>query len=177
MRKSQTLGELLTTPLCNRINVKIGSKQGSSFFYCGKGREAIKELNKINKQLVKQNLNTLKILNDRLKNLDKVYEERIKLALAKGKITDTESYIASVNIEKERERARLPKKIQEVQWCIDTHILDRQVQEIVEGICYDEYPCKIVYVKGIEQGKYWLISEYKNKRVEKEDEEWKSLLD
>lgn len=167
---NKTLGELLITPLYQRINVKIGSKQGSSFFYCGKGKEAIKELNKINKQLVKQNTLTLNNLKTRLEHLDEIYQERINLAKEKGKITDLKSYIASLNVEKERERIRIPKKIAEVEWCINNHVLDRPVQEIVDGICQDEYPCKIVYIKGIEQGKYWLICEYKSKKVEKEDE-------
>ena len=160
----RSLEQLLYGSLYQRVNVKIGSKQGSSFFYCGKGCEAIAALEKsitvsMRKQMRKMKDNAEK----RLANLDEIYEERFTKALQEKKIKDPNTYYQNLMATKERERISLPKKIKEYDYCIITHLLDRPVLEIVDGISPDEIPCKIIYVKGRERGAYWTIKEYAKK--------------
>ena len=105
------------------------------------------------------------LLNRRLKNLDKIYDDIIEKAKAR-ETKDFDKYLLKLLKKKNSEKSSLPKKIASVEYDIATHLLDRPVMEIVEGISPDEKPCWIVYVKGNENGDYWTVKEYekKNKR-------------
>lgn len=155
--------KLSETLLECKDNVKVGSYSGSSFYYCGKGgRVASTTLKKINTELKKQSQKTKKNLEYRLANLDEIYEKSMKEQITKGKVKDVKSYKANMEKQKERERKRLPHRIASYEYDIKTPILERPVVEIVNGISRDEHPCKIIYVKGNENGKYWTIKEYQS---------------
>ena len=115
--------------------------------------------------LIRQSKNTLALLNRRLKNLDKIYDDIIEKAKAR-EVKDFDKYLFKLLKKKNSEKSSLPKKIASVEYDIATHLLDRPVMEIIEGISPDEKPCFIIYVKGNENGDYWTVKEYekKNKR-------------
>lgn len=160
----RSLEQLLYGSLYQRVNVKIGSKQGSSFFYCGKGCEAVAALEKTITQSMRKQMNKAKKNSEtRLANLDELYEERFTKTLQERKIKNPDLYYQNLMATKERERVSLPKKIADYDYCIRTHLLDRPVLEIVDGISPDEKPCKIIYIKGRERGAYWTIEEYNKK--------------
>lgn len=156
--------DLLEEEKYQKCNVKIGSKQGSSFWYCGKAKltYSLPCINKEKQKLIDQSTSNLKQLQYRLKHLDKIYQDNINAAKKNG-VKDFEKYERKMLRKLESERKSLPRKIMNVQYDIDTDLLDRPVQEIVKGICLDEQPCYIIYVKGNEKGAYWTIEEYLNK--------------
>ena len=161
MKMPKTLQEILDKNKFQNVNVKIGSKQGSSFFYCGSGSNAISHIvKKIDSAMLRQAQNRKKLLTNRLTNLDKIYQDRINKAIKSGRVKNKEKYIADVEKLKEHERKVLPTKISEIEYDISVRLLDRPVQEVVDGISPDEMPCKIIYIKGHEIGKYWTIKEY-----------------
>ena len=166
----KTLNELLQDKKYQKTNIKVGSKSGSSFWYCGKGNLAysLPEIKKAREKLLRQSKGNVHQLKYRLANLDKIYEESIKKITKKRKIKDMEEYLKQCEIRKERERLLLPKKIASYEYDVATDLLDRPVMEIVEGISQDEKPCWIIYVKGNEKGNYWTIAEY-NKRRKQDD--------
>lgn len=167
----KTLEELLQESKYNKCNVKIGSKQGSSFWYCGKGNLtfSLPEIKKARIKTLAQNKKNMKSLIYRLEHLEEIYEETIRQAKKKG-IKRFDEYVNNLMKCKEREYKLLPKRIESYQYDIDTHLLDRPVLEVVYGISPDEKPCWIIYVKGNEKGAYWTIEEY-NKKKENEDED------
>ena len=168
----QTLRELLNDKKYQDTNIKVGSKSGTSFFYCGKGDKAysIPAIRNARENLLKQIKVHYDSLTYRYKHLDKIYEETYEKARSeKRKVKDFEAYHKKMEIRKERERISLPKKIKNFQYDLDTHLLDRPVQEVVYGISPDEKPCWIIYIKGNEVGAYWTIKEYlKRHKGEKE---------
>lgn len=161
----KTLNELLKDKKYQKANIKVGSKSGTSFWYCGKGNfvYSLPEIRKAREKLLKQSKGTLSQLQYRQSHLDEIYEEILKIAKKKG-IKKFEEYQRKLNIKKERERALLPKKIASVEYDIAIDLLERPVQEIVFGISPDENPCWIIYVKGNEKGSYWTIAEYYKRR-------------
>ena len=171
-RMSKTLGTLLKERKYQNCNVKIGSKGGSGFWYCSKADQfhSTPLINTERELLIRQSKNTLALLNRRLKNLDKIYDDIIEKAKAR-KTKDFDKYLFKLLKKKNSEKSSLPKKIASVEYDIATHLLDRPVMEIVEGISPDEKPCYIIYVKGMERGQYWTIKEYLNKRKKDDEEE------
>lgn len=162
----KTLSELLTEDKrYTKVNVKIGSRNGSSFWYCGKGNPiySIPAIRNARTNLLRQSKGILCQLEYRLKNLDKIYQETL-INSRKRKMKNREDYEKKLEIKKQREKITLPKKIASVQNDIDTHLLDRQVMEVVNGLSPDEKPCLIIYVKGNEKGAYWTIAEYNKRR-------------
>lgn len=172
MKKIKTLRDLLEEPKYRKVNVKIGSIKGSSFWYCGKGDKlfALPEIQKARKKTLAQNQHQKARLLDRLKNLDEYYELAIAKQLKKG-AKNPQVYVEKMNKKKERERLSLPKLIALVQEDIDIHLLDRPVKAIYDGVSPDEKPCYIIYVKGMERGQYWTIKEYLAKRKKDDEEE------
>ena len=165
----KTLIELLEDKKYQKSNIKVGSKGGNGFWYCGKGNftYSLPEIKKAREKLLRQSKGTLYQLKYRLKNLDKLYEETLNKV--KKKVKNLEEYKKKLDIKKERERLSLPKKIASIEYDIATRLLDREVREIVYGISPDEAPCWIIYVKGNEKGAYWTISEYIKGRKVYED--------
>lgn len=165
----KTLIELLEDKKYQKANIKVGSKSGSSFWYCGKGSVAcsIPDIKKMNGRLLKQSKGTLYQLIYRQEHLDELYEEIFNKA--KKKVKDIEEYKRKLEIKKERERLSLPKRIASVEYDIATPLLNREVREIVYGISPDESPCWIIYVKGNEKGFYWTIEEYNKRRKTYDD--------
>lgn len=173
------LKDLLNEKKYQKVNVKIGSKQGSCFWYCGEGDLALSlpEINNANIIHKERSKNKLEQLKYRLEHLDKIYEaiieetrQRMIKNPKKCKVKDFDKYVKKTLKTKELERASLPKKIESVCWDIETDFLDRPVQEVVKGISPDEAPCYIIYVKGNEKGNYWTIKEYKDKNGQPEEE-------
>lgn len=160
----KTLIELLQEPKYQKCNIKVGSKSGTSFWYCGKGQLdfSLPAIKKARSSLLKQNHSMLYQLQYRLTNLDKLYDSLLKSN--RKKVKNFAEYERKMNIKRERERAMLPKKIASAEYDIATHLLDRQVCEVIYGICPDETPCWIIYVKGNEKGAYWTIAEYNKRR-------------
>lgn len=174
---NKTLSELLTANIYQKINVKIGSIKGNSFFYCGKGRDALSALSRSVDRIAKKRLKMeTEHLEERLENLDKIYETRLKETIKRVNTSKSKRY---VNIEKvkedlekskARELKKLPKEIEIRKQELEVHLLDREVVEVIEGISPDEKPCRIIYIKGHEKGAYWTIDEYENKTGKYEDE-------
>ena len=164
---SKTLRELLKEKKYQECNIKVGSKGGSSFWYCGKVLPylTVPLINEEREKLLEQSKRTLKLVENRIKNLDKIYERIINENKGKHK-NDYDKWLAKTIKKRENERKQLPKRKARVEYDIAIHLLDRPVLEVVEGISPDEKPCWIVYVKGEENGDYWTIKEYekKNKR-------------
>lgn len=166
---SRTLEQLLLTKKYRNVNVKIGSKNGSSFWYCGKGHLAIPEIRKIKTQLKRQSHKTLADLKERLENLDDIYEQTFEIAKTNPRIKSIVAYEKTLMKRKEIEKKKLPIKIASVEYDIAVSPLDREVLEIVEGISPDEKPCWIIYIKGNEKGSYWTVEEYKKRREQNDN--------
>lgn len=164
---SKTLRTLLKERKYQNCNVKIGSKGGSGFWYCGKASQyhSTPLINMERESLIRQSKNTLALLNRRLKNLDRIYDDIIENAKAR-ETKDFDKYLFKLLKKKNSEKSSLPKKIASVEYDIATHLLDRPVLEVSKGISPDENPSFIIYVKGNENGDYWTVKEYekKNKR-------------
>ena len=159
-----TLHEILNKTEILRGNVKIGSVNGTSFFYCGKGHSAMYQIKtKINSEMMKQSDENIYALEYRLRHLDEICEERIDFALKHRVVKSKEKLIERAYKDKEKERKVLPHKIEIAKALKDTHLLDREVVEIRQGTCPDEEPCKIIYIKGFERGRYWTIKEFQRK--------------
>lgn len=161
----KTLNEVLKDTKYQKANIKVGSKSGGCFWYCGKGNLAysLPEIKKVRERLLRQSKGTLFQLQYRQKYLDKIYDDTLKAAQKRG-IKNFEEYQKKLNNKKEQERALLPKKIASVEYDIAIPLLERPVQEIVAGISPGEKPCWIIYVKGNEKGAYWTIAEYNKRR-------------
>ena len=161
----KTLIELLNEPKYQKTNIKVGSKSGSSFWYCGKGNIAysLPAIKKAREQTLKQNHKALDNLTKRLNNIDLIYQEIYQNAKSKG-IKNENQYLEKLKRKQYLETISLPKKIASVEYDIAIHLLNRPVQEIVYGISKDESPCWIIYVKGNEKGAYWTIAEYNKRR-------------
>ena len=175
---SKTLRQILEEKKIKNCNVKIGSKEGSSFWYCGKAKLLYSEpiLNEINLELIRQDKTLLKEWKYRYDHLDHIYENIIKQAkedIRNGnkKVKDFNAYVKTLMDKKEKERKRLPIRIKDIKKDIEVHILNRKVEEIVKGISPDEHPCWVIYIKGYEKGKYWTIKEFESGEVEEEDED------
>lgn len=164
----KALKELLTENTFQNVNVKIGSKQGSSFWYCGSGNSniSIPAIRKIRQTMLNQNKRIVLSLRFRLKHLDRLYEEVIQERIKKHGEEDIENYKKRLYRKKENERKSLPKRIKLVEYDIATPLLDRPVLEVLMGISPDERPCKIIYVQGTEKGAYWTIKEYEKRHKE-----------
>lgn len=164
-RMSKTLGTLLKERKYQNCNVKIGSKGGSGFWYCGKGELtfSLPAISQANVTTHKQTLKALLALQNRLDNLDLVYQEIYQKAKKKG-IKNEKQYLEQLRIRQERERVSLPKKIASLTYDASIMLIDRPVREVVYGISPDEKPCWIIYVKGNEKGNYWTIAEYNKRR-------------
>lgn len=163
-KKTKTLGELLSEEKYQNINVKIGAKQGNSFVYCDVGgEEAIAILPTLQPNLRKQTNTKKDNLIYRLNNLDKIYQKRLEKAFKNPKIKDKADYEKKLMLTKERERNSIPRRMKQLDYSIETPLLNRPVLDIYDGICPDEYPCKVIYIKGCENGDYWLVKEYRNK--------------
>lgn len=165
----QKLIDLLNEPKYQKANLKIGSKSGSSFWYCGKGKLKVcmPEIRLVRKKLLKQCKGLLYQSQYRLEHLDEIYEVNIKLAKQKykeKKIKDFDAYLKKMELKKKREIAMLPKKIKSLENDIKTDLFEREVVEVVFGVSPDEKPCWIIYVKGNEKGAYWTIAEYTKRR-------------
>ena len=165
MKMKKTLNEILQDTKYQKANIKVGSKSGCGFWYCGKGNIAysLPEIKKARERLLKQSKGTLYQLQYRQSHLDEIYAETLNKAKKKG-IKNFEGYQKELNIKKERERALLPKKIASIEYDIAIDLVNRPVQEVVAGISPDEKPCWIIYVKGNEKGAYWTIAEYNKRR-------------
>ena len=157
--------DLLNEKKYQKVNVKIGSKSGSSFWYCGKGNTnySLYEIKKAREKTLRQSKGALKQAQYRLENLDMIYATNIEKVIKKGTIKDIEAYRKKMHTTLEKERLLLPKKIASLEYDVAIPLLERPVLEIVEGISPDEKPCYVIYVKGNEKGEYWTIAEY-NKR-------------
>ena len=174
---SRTLNELLNGNIYQRINVKIGSYKGNSFFYCGKGRDCIPTLTRSIDRITKKRLRMeTEHLEERLNNLDKIYENRLKETIKRVNTSKSKRYVNINKVKEDLEKAKarelkkLPKEIEIRKQELQVHLLDREVVEVIEGICPDEKPCRIIYIKGHEKGAYWTIDEYENKTGKYEDE-------
>ena len=168
---NKTLYELLNEKKYEKLNVKIGSKSGSSFWYCGKGDKkfSFPAIKSISRPIKKQNQKKLEIAEKRLEHLDEIYDKNIDDKIKQGKVKDIEKYLKAQNEKREGERRRLPKRIEELKQEINKTLLDRKVKEVVKGISPDEQPCEIIYVEGHEIGLYWTIEEYNKRRRTYED--------
>ena len=165
----KTLSELLKEPRFKKSNVKIGSKGGSSFWYCGKANPIYSTIpiRKARESLLKQVHKAKDRAVFRLEHREEIYAETLEKAKKKT-IKDMDKYLTKLNRKKELEYINLPKKIKNCEYDIKTTLFDRPVEEVVKGICIEEQPCYIVYVKGSEIGRFWTIEEYNNKDKPKE---------
>ena len=78
----KTLNDLLQDKKYQKTNIKVGSKSGSGFWYCGKGNLAysLPEINKAREKLIKQSKGNLYQLQYRQKHLDDIYANTLKEA-------------------------------------------------------------------------------------------------
>lgn len=146
-----------------KVNVKIGSIGGSSFWYChALTNSSLREIERHYKKHLVRSIRFKKDREYRLEHLDEIYEQEIVKTLQNKRrtIVNEEKFIANELLRKESERKRLPIDIKHFEFDIENSFLERQVVEIVDGICQDENPCKIIYVKGYERGEYWTLKEY-----------------
>lgn len=174
MRKNKTLESVLKNLNCN---IKVGSKQGSSFFYCGTIGGLYHDLDKVEQTLNAYNNGLIKALEQRLKSINSIYKERFENWVDRCNKTkiylteqDKEKEWAKLTELKEKEKLSIPRKIEAIRKHLNKPLLERNVLEMVDGISVDEKPCKIIYVSGHEKGAYWTINEYakvKNKRLPK----------
>ena len=165
------LNELLLMPKYRNLNVKVGSKSGSSFWYCGKaGKGCLKDIERAYTYTLPQSKVVLRNLEKRLEHLDEIYEGHINQAMKRHENSTEKkmnNYLKMINAKWKEEKVWLPKKIKSVQNDLATHFLDRTVVEVVKGISPDEEPCYVVYVKGNERGRFWTIKEYQKVYKEK----------
>lgn len=175
--KNKKLADVLKKYLDKNINVKIGCKQGSSFFYCHKLDNAtFYDIDKQKREWNKSNKEWLEKDTYKLKNIDKIYEQETQEQIDKGRVKNVDTYHKSRANFKQIEIERLTNEIALLDYCIKTPFLERQVCEIRDGICLDEMPCKIIYIKGCEKGKYWTIYEFMKKNgLTQEEESYEEL--
>lgn len=145
-------------------NIKIGSYEGSNFWYCGKAdvKYSLPSIAKEQKVMIRYCTKQKQVSINRLANLDKIFDKLVEQAQKKKK-KNLEKHIADLNKRRESERKSLPKRIEYWQWCIDTPLLERNVKETLEGCSPDERPCIIVYIKGLERGNYCTIVDYQER--------------
>lgn len=167
MKKKKTLIDLLQENKYQVANVKIRSKNGSSFWYCGKGKlsSSLPAIKRARETTLRWLKNTIKQQEYRLEHLDELYEKAIKNA--KGKVKNYELYQKQMATKRELERVKIPKVIKSLKEDVEVDLLDRKVEEVVYGISPDEVPCWIVCVKGNEKGNFWTIKEYEKRYKEK----------
>ena len=165
---SKTLRETLKD-IPRDYNVKIGAVEGSSFFYCSKVSQFSKDLNKIEKKLILQLKKKIKQTEERLANIDKIYDIQIEQA-HKNSIKKHHSdrkwlakRLQTLQENKDKELYQLPRKLKALNHDLVSPLYDREVVEIVNGISPDEQPCKIIYIKGHETGACWTVNEYEKK--------------
>ena len=127
-------------------NIKIGSYEGSNFWYCGKAdfKYSLPSIAREQKVMIRYCTKQKQVSINRLANLDKIFDKLVEKAQKKKK-KNLEKHIADLNKRREVERKSLPKRIEYWQWCIDTPLLQRNVKETLEGVSPDERPCIIVY--------------------------------
>lgn len=160
----KTLQSLLEQNKFKKVNVKIGSKGGSSFWYCGKANPiySLPALKTIRATLLKRTHKEIENLKYRYDHIDEIYAKNIEDA--KERVKDFEAYKKRMVIRKQNEIVNIPKKIASLEYDVATKLVDRPVLEVVEGISPDEKPCFVVYVKGNEKGAYWTIKEFNKRR-------------
>lgn len=170
---NKTLIQLLNEPKYYKCNIKVGSKNGSGFWYCGKAslEYALDEIDYQTKKHKRINEGMLKGFQKRLESIESIYRKMIRHAEKEKQcptdqqtIKDIDKYIERMTRKKEKEIAELPKLIASVEYDIITPFIDRPVKEIIKGISPEENPCYVIYVQGNEKGQYWTIKEYEKKR-------------
>ena len=159
---NKTLGELLQEEKYQKCNLKIGSKGGSSFWYCGSGKlsYALPQIEKAFESVKRNNMAVLNKLHYRYKHIDKIYNDLFKEKEKAKEPLEFEKYKTRMLRKKEKEIEDYPNKVASLEYDIENGFLGRPVLEVLKGISRDEDPCYIVYVKGNEKGAYWTIKEY-----------------
>ena len=97
----KTLDEILKDKKYKQCNIKVGSKNGSSFWYCGRANIIYSkvDLEKAQKRLYNQNTKTISLLTKRLDHLDQIYNETITNA-KKRNIKNWDKYMERINKKK-----------------------------------------------------------------------------
>lgn len=154
--------------------IKLGTKNGSGFIFCSKVKDNFKLEMSAKHAYHNAGLKKLKNgIENRLNNLDKIYEDKFNERLKNLKKKDKKSIAkikASLEQSKQVEKVKLPKLIQEYDYCISTPFLKRPVIDKYADILKEEKGVIVIIIKGYERGGYWLVEEYqkRNKNETKE---------
>ena len=174
---ARTLNSVLGTLKRNKgVFVKIGSVNGSGFWYCERlSVNSNEQIGGENLKMVLKEQRQLEKAKKQLSNLDQYYDNYIESWLKnprnkKKTETQKQTFIANQMKSKEIDRERLPKFVEELEYNLSINFLNRPVVEIVDGISPDEPNTKIIYIKGYERGNYWTIKEYKKAHLPKEQQ-------
>ena len=154
--------------------IKLGTKNGSGFIFCSKVKDNFKLEMSAKHASHNVGLKRLKSgIENRLNNLDKIYEEKFNERLKNLKRKDKKTIKkikASLEQSKQEEKVKLPKLIKEYDYCISTPFLQRPIVDKYADILKEEKGVVIVIIKGYERGGYWTVEEYqkRNKNETKE---------
>ena len=192
MTLEERLNQLLAKKSKKPLLVKIGSKQGISFFYCDTlSNKTFIELGKISNKYLARMKAELKVKVDRMVHFDTYWEQRIanirkieseeyrnkviedtpkhqrlakKRALEK-KLKELPQVLEKNYKQREKEKISIPNRIKQLEKEIPlfTSLLTRQVQEEYKSISLDEPNCLIIRIKGKEKGDYWSVIEYQDR--------------
>lgn len=140
-----TLGSYITWDIDHETPIKLGSKSGSGFFYCGTAGDLFLKLEDYNE-----------ILYNREEHLIKRCEERVH-QMENGPVPE---YMAKEQFDAELERRR-----DRLAWLQDSHrnyihLADREVIQDYDATGFDEGAI-IVIIEGYENGAYWTLDEVK----------------
>ena len=158
------------------ISVKIGSKYGVGFWFCGKltpttirdvdkeyDRQKAKEL-----RLITKNQNIYENLDE---HYDKIISNWINHKKNKNKPQEKkDEYVRKTLKTKENVRISLPKYLKKLEYDTTHSFLNREVVEMLDGISPDEPNTKVIYIKGYERGEYYSLKQYIKLHLPKEQQ-------
>lgn len=147
-------------------NVKIGASNGNGMIYCGPRKQALKDLEQLSNQYLKELKKKLAFKEDKLNRLDEILETQLKRYINPKKVKRTKEQIAAYKVKIAKRKVSLKKSLTKGCQSLTQKIrlfrplLERNVVEVLDSIDYDEVDCKIIYIKGNEEGNFWTSKEY-----------------
>ena len=155
----------------NNNLIKVGCKNGVSFFYCDKIRkvQTTQEIAEISRNYLVYLRKQLIAKRNRLEQLDIIYKGKLDYCDKYKNEKKRQKMIEKTYKSWQNEKAILPKQIKTLEKETDNFVslLDRQIVEVVDGISPDEPNCFVVYIVGTFRGKYWTVMEYQDRNLPK----------
>ena len=157
-----TLKEQIEKLIPQNINVKIGS--ACQFLYCGKcNKSTLKLIAKISKNYYSNLSKKIEELEHYLADFDEFWDNKIERLLKDYNGDDLFEYKEKLTLSRNDDLSNKQRYFNKLlnQKNNFTPFLQRKVITIYDSDPFIEENCKIIIFKGIENGSYWTIEEYK----------------